>query len=67
MAARHGRIDCSADTYIAVCEACPGFRGAPHVIKASALADLETHRRRLHPTQARDAAKKRRRRDLIEL
>ena len=67
MAARHGRIDCSADSYIAVCEVCPGFRGAPHVIKASALADLEAHRRRTHPVQARDAVKKRRRRDLIEL
>ena len=67
MAARHGRIDCSADTYMAVCETCPAFRGAPHALKASALADLEAHRRRQHPVQARDAAKKRRRRYLIEV
>lgn len=65
MAARNGRIDCSADSYVAVCEACPSFRGAPHALKASALADLEAHRRRAHPAQARDAAKKRRRRELV--
>jgi hypothetical protein len=67
MAARQGRIDCSVDTYMAVCESCPGFRGAPHSMKASAMADLEAHRRREHPAQARDAAKKRRRRYLIEV
>ena len=52
---------------MAVCEACPAFRGAPQAMKASALADLEVHRRRAHPPQARDAAKKRRRRELIEV
>jgi hypothetical protein len=67
MAARYGRIDCSTDTYIAVCEVCPAFRGAPQAMKASALADLEVHRRRVHPSQARDAAKKRRRREFIEV
>jgi hypothetical protein len=36
-------------------------------MKASAMADLEAHRRREHPVQARDAAKKRRRRYLIEV
>lgn len=66
MAAHHGRIDCSADTYMAVCEACPRYRGAPQATKAAALADLATHRRREHPAQARDAAKKARRRHLIE-
>jgi hypothetical protein len=67
MAARQGHIDCSTDTYIAVCEACPTFRGAPHTLKASALADLEVHRRHAHPVQARDAAKKaRRRRHLVD-
>jgi hypothetical protein len=68
MGARHGRIDCSADTYIAVCEVCPGrVVGAAHTLKASALADLEAHRRRVHPQQARDAAKKQRRRHLVEV
>jgi hypothetical protein len=67
MAARYGRIDCSANTYIAVCEVCPAFRGAPQAMKASALADLEVHRRHAHPSQARDAAKKRRRREFIEV
>jgi hypothetical protein len=64
MAARHGRVDCSAETAVAVCDC--GFRGTPHTLKASALADLEAHRRRQHPSQARDAQKKRRRRELIE-
>lgn len=64
MAARHGRVDCSAETAVAVCDC--GFRGTPHILRASALADLEAHRRRVHPTQARDAQKKCRRRELIE-
>ncbi|MGY4645893.1 hypothetical protein [Cellulomonas sp. URHB0016] len=64
MAARHGRVDCSAETAVAVCDC--GFVGAPHARKASAMADLEAHRRRMHPAQARDAQKKRRRRELIE-
>lgn len=62
MAAPHGRIDASAASYAAACELCPTFRGAPQATRTAALADLDAHRRVYHRAQARDAAKKARRR-----
>lgn len=54
------RIDASDYTFVASC-AC-GYRGMPQGDKLSARRDLDRHRRLQHPEQARDVAKKRRRR-----
>lgn len=62
MAAPHGRIDASAASYAAACELCPTFRGVPRPTRTAAAAELADHRRAHHHAQARDAAKKARRR-----
>lgn len=56
-----GRVDCSDTSAFGACEC--GWRGAPQANRAWARADLANHRRRAHPAQARDAAKKARRRE----
>lgn len=61
MGARMVRIDCSADSNVAVCDPCH-WRGVPQLDVMAARRDADNHRRREHPEQARDTLKKRRRR-----
>lgn len=60
MAAKYGRVDCSASSYVATCQLCPTFRGAAHTAKVWALADLARHRTLEHPAQATNADSARR-------
>lgn len=63
MAASLTRVDLSGATALALCRACP-WRGTPTTNRARARAEADAHRRREHPTAAKDTRNKRRRREV---